>query len=121
MRAAVEKERKVEKRGVDMKDSSRRNFIKTTLEMAALGIVSSITSLISPMRAKLARATTKVQPEPVRTGYNPYEHYYSYVINLHKCIGCGSCVRACKLENDVPTGFYRNFLQKQLNWVGPGN
>jgi Fe-S-cluster-containing dehydrogenase component len=34
--------------------------------------------------------------------YDPEKHYYGMGIDIDKCIGCGRCVRACKLENDVP-------------------
>ena len=30
------------------------------------------------------------------------EHLYGMGIDVNKCIGCGRCVVACKLENDVP-------------------
>lgn len=30
------------------------------------------------------------------------EHYWRFVVDIRKCIGCGRCVNACKLENDVP-------------------
>ncbi len=28
--------------------------------------------------------------------------WYGYVVDTTKCIGCGMCVKACKLENNVP-------------------
>ena len=31
-----------------------------------------------------------------------------------KCIGCGSCVRACKAENGVPDGFFRTWVERYL-------
>jgi len=102
----------VKKQKADMKDKGRRQFIRKLISFGVFGAASSIASLVPPLRTGLARASTKVQPEPDRTGYNPYDHYYSYVIDLHKCIGCGSCVRACKLENDVPTKFYRTWVER---------
>jgi len=34
--------------------------------------------------------------------YDPSEHDYAMAIDIHKCIGCGRCVEACKKENNVP-------------------
>ena len=34
-------------------------------------------------------------------------HDYAFVVDVSRCIGCGQCVRACSIENDVPEGQYR--------------
>jgi len=94
------------------KEISRRGFLRTAAGASILGVLSSVLSVVVPGKVRQALATTKLQPEPVRTGYNPYDHYYSYVMDLRKCIGCGSCVRACKMENDVPTGFFRTWVER---------
>jgi len=39
-------------------------------------------------------------------------HYYSYVIDTTKCIGCGNCVRACKRENGVLTPYFRTWVER---------
>lgn len=95
-----------------MKDSSRRSFLKKVMGLSLHGVFASALLAVVPGRARKALATTKVQPEPVSTGYNPYDHLYSYLIDLPKCIGCGSCVRACKLENDVPAEFFRTWVER---------
>uniref|UniRef100_A0A7C3M973 4Fe-4S dicluster domain-containing protein n=1 Tax=Archaeoglobus fulgidus TaxID=2234 RepID=A0A7C3M973_ARCFL len=40
-------------------------------------------------------------------GQNAGESHKSYVmvVDVNKCIGCGKCVVACKVENDVPMDF----------------
>ncbi len=35
-------------------------------------------------------------------GYDLEKHYWGFVCDNEKCIGCGRCVVACKLENKVP-------------------
>ena len=37
-----------------------------------------------------------------KAGYDPTKHKYAMGIDVHKCIGCGRCVEACKGENKVP-------------------
>jgi tetrathionate reductase subunit B len=47
-------------------------------------------------------------------GYDPAAHYYGMGIQIDKCIGCGSCVDACKTENNVPKEpfFFRTWVER---------
>src|SRR5437762_150386 len=36
--------------------------------------------------------------------YNATDHWWAMLIDVDKCIGCGNCVRACAVENNVPEG-----------------
>ncbi len=40
--------------------------------------------------------------------------WYGIVIDIEKCIGCGSCAKSCKMENDVPKEpfFFRNWVEQ---------
>jgi tetrathionate reductase subunit B len=38
---------------------------------------------------------------------------YGIVINTAKCIDCKACLIACKVENNVPEGFWRNWIRPQ--------
>lgn len=40
------------------------------------------------------------------------EKRYGMLIDLRKCIGCNTCALACKSENDVPLGVWRNWVKK---------
>ena len=37
---------------------------------------------------------------------------YGFVVDTMKCIGCGSCVRACRDENNVPEGYCRTWVEQ---------
>jgi Fe-S-cluster-containing dehydrogenase component len=37
---------------------------------------------------------------------------WGFIVDTTRCIGCGSCVRACKIENDVPDGFFRTWVER---------
>ena len=36
---------------------------------------------------------------------------YGIIIDTSKCIDCKACMIACKVENDVPEGFWRNWIR----------
>ena len=44
--------------------------------------------------------------------YDWNEHYWGYAVDIAKCIGCCSCMRACKAENDVPDGNARTWIER---------
>lgn len=83
-----------------LKDS-RRNFLKKSAALAGTLIVSSATH---PFSVMLFAAN-----EPEKSG-----KWYAIGIDIEKCIGCGNCAKACKLENDVPQEpfFYRSWVEQ---------
>ena len=44
--------------------------------------------------------------------YDWDDHDYVYLIDTRKCIGCGSCVRACGRENAVPEHYFRTWIER---------
>jgi Fe-S-cluster-containing dehydrogenase component len=40
--------------------------------------------------------------QPPNPDYQAEAHRYAYIVNTGLCIGCGRCVKACKLENHIP-------------------
>ena len=51
----------------------------------------------------------KVEAAP---NYKTTEHWWAMIIDIEKCIGCGNCVRACSVENDVPEGYFRTWVER---------
>jgi Fe-S-cluster-containing dehydrogenase component len=47
-------------------------------------------------------------------GYKLAEHWWAMAIDIEKCIGCGNCVVACKVENDVPKEpvYFRTWVER---------
>ena len=39
---------------------------------------------------------------------------FGMVIDTKKCVGCMDCVVACQTENDVPTGFCKDWIVRCL-------
>jgi len=101
-----------------MKTANRRHFLKSFLGLAATAISTAVISVI-PGFARRCQAVTAAAPARDLAGYNSRRHLYSYIIDLHKCIGCGSCVQACNRENDVPPDFFRTWVERYQS--GPGS
>lgn len=81
---------------------SRRDFMRQAASGCALAATASVIALILPKEAA-ADAT----PE-----YDWTKHRWVYLIDTRLCIGCGSCVRACRAENGVPEGMYRTWIER---------
>ena len=81
---------------------SRRDFIKTTTAVSG-GVLAA--SLVSPIQAVLIASE-----EPKDSGLP----WWGYIIDIQKCIGCGRCANACKIENDVPREpfFFRTWVEQ---------
>jgi tetrathionate reductase subunit B len=66
---------------------NRRDFLKFALKgSAALALAKGLDEGIRP-------AALQAALRPVR---------WVFLVNTYKCIGCGFCVKACKLENGIP-------------------
>jgi len=48
--------------------------------------------------------------------YDPRAHYYGMGIDPGRCIGCGRCAEACKIENDVPREpfYFRTWVERYV-------
>lgn len=44
--------------------------------------------------------------------YRATEHWWAMILDIDKCIGCGNCVRACAVENKVPEGYFRTWVER---------
>jgi tetrathionate reductase subunit B len=84
------------------KNQNRRQFIKSALK--ALPLVAFI-----PWKSALPNEETENK-------YDPTQHNYGMGIDIHKCIGCGRCVNACKLENKVPKQpfYFRTWIERYI-------
>lgn len=82
-------------------NNSRRRFFKTS---AALVGTLALSSLLDPLKAVVF--TTE---QPKKEG-----PWWGIGIDIKKCIGCGLCAQACKIENHVPTQpfYFRNWVEQ---------
>jgi tetrathionate reductase subunit B len=69
--------------------SSRRDFLKNTLKTTlASALPLSTLRLLSPAEVKAYTGDSSIR--------------WVFLVDTRKCVGCGLCVKACKLENEVP-------------------
>ncbi|BCR06938.1 4Fe-4S ferredoxin [Desulfuromonas versatilis] len=65
----------------------RRDFLKNSLVfVSGASVCASALEFLDPREVLAA---------------NP-EVRWAFLVNTHKCVGCGFCVKACKIENEVP-------------------
>jgi Fe-S-cluster-containing dehydrogenase component len=84
-----------------MEKIERRQFLK-------LGLFSTAGVMIGSF---FAFANTEKDIEV--KGYEDLLKFdWGYIVDTTRCIGCGSCVRACKVENDVPDTFFRTWVER---------
>lgn len=81
--------------------SKRRDFLKSALKgTGAILLVSSA----EPFKLMLFASGPPPEEGP----------WWGIGIDITRCIGCGHCVRACKIENDVPQEpfYFRNWVEQ---------
>jgi len=81
----------------------RRQFLSAT------GKYLLLTGAASQAWAFVERGTPEAAPN-----YDLHRHWWAMYIDIEKCIGCGRCVDACKVENDVPpeAHFSRTWVER---------
>ena len=95
---------------------TRRQFMAQGARAVGAGVAILLLGEIPRVAGQ--EATTG---QPARAGpadavaagaYDWTKHRYVYLIDMRKCIGCGSCVRACSRENDVPPDYFRTWVER---------
>ena len=107
-------------RGSGEAPGGRREFLKNGVRTLGAGVVTLILCDIKELTALAQETGTTPRPAaPALAAYDWTQHDYVYLVDLRKCIGCGSCVRACSAENDVPAGYFRTWVERyQISRTG---
>lgn len=89
---------------------TRRSFLKHT----AAGISGVAVVVVTGDAVFVSGSTVNESPEggTSRPKYDPTKHRYVYLVDISACIGCGSCVRACERENNVPKNYFRTWVER---------
>jgi len=96
----------------------RRHFLK--LLSGYLGMLAVEDNL--HIRLLYSESETAQEPTPTAAPtakYNAFERLYVYLVDTTKCIGCGMCVHADRVENNVPENHYRTWVERyQISETG---
>jgi tetrathionate reductase subunit B len=88
----------------------RRAFLKTLVK---LPLVSSLASAVmaNPLLTRLARAAEALAEDEGQL--------FGMGIQIDKCIGCGKCVEACKIENNVldEPYYFRTWVERYITYT----
>ena len=97
--------------GGQASESSRREFLKsaTTLTLGAM----SLTLLPGAM----AGDDQPPSPTPAGSGHAAAaKPMYGFLIDTTKCTGAGKCLTACRVENRVPEGQSRTWVERYIHF-----
>jgi tetrathionate reductase subunit B len=83
-----------------MKMTRREMLIQSTKGILLTGAAATAWEYVLQGRAEAA------------PNYKMTEHWWAMLIDIEKCIGCGNCVRACAVENKVPEGYFRTWIER---------
>ena len=82
---------------------TRRDLLKNTFKgIAAASLPLSAFKILSPAQVKASVGDDKVR--------------WVFLVDIQKCVGCGFCVKACKIENEVPydVGVTRTWVERYV-------
>lgn len=92
---------------------TRREFLRSSAGALGAGVATFVLCDLVELTAFAQEAGLTMQPgDEFAREYDWNEHLYVYLIDTRKCIGCGSCVRACSRENDVPSAYFRTWVER---------
>ncbi len=97
----------------EVRPSDRREFLRTGIRALGAGVATVVLWDITELDAIAQETGGTTRPADTVLGdYDWTKHRYVYLIDTRKCIGCGSCVRACSRENNVPSGYFRTWVER---------
>jgi len=92
-------------------DKDRRTFVKNVLK----GTIAGSLLLVIPMGGASGSLEVPAQIPGIRgRKYDMFKQRFAFIVNITRCIGCGSCCVADKREYNVPDGYYRTWVERYI-------
>lgn len=88
--------------GTKKLNNSRRNFLKKSALLTGTILIGTAAEPFTGVLFATDQPEDKTKP------------WYGIGIDIEKCIGCGNCAKACKLENNVPPEpfYFRSWVEQ---------
>ncbi len=90
-------------------EKDRRRFIKNVLK----GTLSGSLLLVIPAGAGVLKIPEQIVGIRGKD-WAISEQNFAFIVDITRCIGCGSCCVADKREYNVPDGYYRTWVERYL-------
>jgi len=91
------------------RNKDRRQFIKKVLK----GTIGGSLLLVIPAGAGVLKIPEQI-PGIRGKDWVISEQNFAFIVDITRCIGCGSCCVADKREYNVPDGYYRTWVERYL-------
>jgi Fe-S-cluster-containing dehydrogenase component len=95
---------------------ARRDFLGCLKRAAAAGAAAAFLRPFKLLAEQVNRRKVRLQNAGAPSEYDPDAHSWLMAVDVDKCIGCGLCVEACKLENQVPQEpfYFRTWVERYV-------
>ena len=91
--------------------SSRRRFLQkaTTITIGTMSLTILPVALGEDADGESPSGNGKDSP-------SGDEQIFGFLVDTEKCIGAGKCLTACRVENDVPEGCHRTWVERYVHF-----
>lgn len=98
------------------KGMPRRDFLAFTGKLLAAGLFLPIGSMASFEKFSFTKEESREESQETSWEKVWEGKKWGFVVDTEKCIGCAKCVKACKLENNVPLDeeVYRTWVERYV-------
>lgn len=98
---------------------SRRRFLEraVTITVGGMSLTLLPAALAEEESAGGAAALSDATAEAAVSASAPAgPPRFGFLVDTEKCVGSGKCLSACRLENDVPEGYHRTWVERYIHF-----